>query len=571
MRAAIYLRVSTEEQARPDKVSLQTQEASCRAYCGDKGYIISHVYSDPGATGGDMERPGLQTLLEDGRSGLYDVAVCYCVDRLARDQNIVGVVDYALDRAGARLEFATEDFADSPIGKLMRQIKGYAAEEERAKIRTRVRMGRRGRAERGLSNATTAPYGYQRSDGLLFVDEHEAAIVRTIYEQFLLGGLALRQIAFGLNTQRIPPKRGSPKGWTGEHVRRILTAERYTGHGWQGCWKKTGKGESMRVPREEWLPLEYPQIIDAATFEAAQAKIVQNRPWRRPPGGDKHLLAGLLRCAECGHTLVCVTGGGNQRRRRAYQCDGQSRRGYDCRTPAWIRAERVDTPVWQAIAEACKNPDLWAAASAAYDATAGALSGDAQALGSDLQHKLQQAEEGRLRLIRLLNSGNVKPDDKQVLQVLAEAEQSIDAWQRELDRTQGHAKDYASQALDRQQAEALAREMGPKVDGLSFDEKRELIRAMVRRIWIDRAGNLTIEAALPYLNVASVDTLTPLMSAKSAPSQTGSSTATSSGPATNGAIGSTPARCAASCASDFTGSTVTPSMSAASAASASGT
>jgi site-specific DNA recombinase len=357
----------------------------------------------------------------------------------------------------------------------------------------------------------------------LVVDEVEAEIVRRVYQLFLLEGLALRQIAFRLNAEGISSKRQWAKGWTGESVRRILIAERYTGMGWQNVKRTLSKGRYAVNPREEWLPLEYPPIIDRETYEAAQAKMAQNRPWRRPPGDNSHLLQGLVRCAECGHTLVCVTGGGKQRRRRAYQCDGQSRRGYDCRKPAWIRSERLDAPVWEKVAEACKNPDLWVAASTAASTTTDALSGDAQALVADLERKLERAGEGRLRLIRLLNGGGVKSDDRQVLQVLAEAEESIDAWTRELERARGHAQEYESQALDREQVEALAREMGPKVDQLSPEEKRELLRAMVRRVWVDRAGNITIEAALPYL--ASRNTFQPLMSAKLLPSQTGRSTA----------------------------------------------
>jgi site-specific DNA recombinase len=513
MKAAIYIRVSTEEQARTDKASLPVQENACRAYCADKGYELVDVFRDPGASGGDMERPGLQSMLDAARDGAFGVAVSYCVDRLARDQNIVGTIDYILDGTGARLEFATEDYEQSPGGKLVRSIRAYAGEEERHKIRSRTRMGRRGRAERGLPNAPTPPYGYRRDGDTLALDEYEADHVRAMFSWYLLDGLALRRIAFRLNDEHVPMKRRGPKGWTAENVRRILNRECYTGRGWQNVKRALGKGKYALNPREEWLPLDYPIIIDRETWEAVQAKIAQNKPWRRSPAGDHHLLQGLARCAECGHILLCTNGGSKQHRQRAYSCHGQSRRGYDCRTPSWIRADRLEAPVWARIVEACQNPDLWLDASRAYDAQAGILTADVDALAADVRAKLDKAEESRKRLIRLCTDGTFRSDDKDVRTVKAEYEQSIDSWRHELERIEARASEHRAQAVDRAQAEAMAREIGPKVDRLSAEERRELVRAMVQRVWVDREGNVTIEAALPHLERASVVALQVLKSA----------------------------------------------------------
>jgi site-specific DNA recombinase len=87
-RCAIYTRKSSEEGLGQDFNSLHAQRESCEAFiksqAGEDWKLVKTAYDDGGFSGGTMERPALQRLLEDIRSRLIDVVVVYKVDRLTR-------------------------------------------------------------------------------------------------------------------------------------------------------------------------------------------------------------------------------------------------------------------------------------------------------------------------------------------------------------------------------------------------------------------------------------------------------------------------------------------------------
>ena len=87
MRCAIYTRVSTDEQARPEYSSLETQAELCQHYIQvhrEEGWAVGGVYEDAGLSGKDLKRPALQSLLGEVRRGQVDVVVTYKLDRLSR-------------------------------------------------------------------------------------------------------------------------------------------------------------------------------------------------------------------------------------------------------------------------------------------------------------------------------------------------------------------------------------------------------------------------------------------------------------------------------------------------------
>ena len=87
-RCAIYTRKSSEEGLEQDFNSLHAQREACEAFiksqAGGGWRLIKTAYDDGGLSGGTMERPALQRLLEDIRRRLVDVVVVYKVDRLTR-------------------------------------------------------------------------------------------------------------------------------------------------------------------------------------------------------------------------------------------------------------------------------------------------------------------------------------------------------------------------------------------------------------------------------------------------------------------------------------------------------
>src|SRR3712207_604554 len=86
-RAAIYVRVSTQDQER-EGTSLETQEAACRRFAAEHGYSVAeaHVYRETYSGAEFHDRPRLADLRAALRARDVDVVIAYAVDRLSRDQ-----------------------------------------------------------------------------------------------------------------------------------------------------------------------------------------------------------------------------------------------------------------------------------------------------------------------------------------------------------------------------------------------------------------------------------------------------------------------------------------------------
>ncbi|MBE0455592.1 MAG: recombinase family protein, partial [Roseovarius sp.] len=88
LRCAIYTRKSSEEGLEQEFNSLHAQREACEAYIASQrseGWVlVRDQYDDGGISGGTLDRPGLQRLIDDIEDGLVDVVVVYKIDRLSR-------------------------------------------------------------------------------------------------------------------------------------------------------------------------------------------------------------------------------------------------------------------------------------------------------------------------------------------------------------------------------------------------------------------------------------------------------------------------------------------------------
>lgn len=164
MRCAILTRVSTEEQTRPDYNSLQTQEEICRAYVDvqrENGWTVTRVYHDPGFSGKDLKRPGIQSLMADVASGLIDVVLAYKLDRVSRSLQDFYKFWSVLQANGVSFVSATQAFdTTTPAGVLMLNVLLSFGQYERELTVERTATKMRARAEKGLWNGGFVPLGY---------------------------------------------------------------------------------------------------------------------------------------------------------------------------------------------------------------------------------------------------------------------------------------------------------------------------------------------------------------------------------------------------------------------------
>jgi site-specific DNA recombinase len=224
LRAVIYLRVSTEEQAKEGN-GLEAQNDACTAYAERLGYTVIATTRDDGISGtaGIDERPGLAEALRLCREHKADVLLCYAADRLSRSVGLFDLLRDMLIKAGVRFETVKEgqDFTKAE-SLLMGDIYSAFAAEERRRIAARLYGGRRVRSKRDGMGSGPIPYGYTMSgDGTIEIDRRAAHVICLL--------LDLRKIHTYQGTADALNDLGytTPKGgkWTVGHVQGI---ERHT-------------------------------------------------------------------------------------------------------------------------------------------------------------------------------------------------------------------------------------------------------------------------------------------------------------------------------------------------------
>jgi site-specific DNA recombinase len=220
-RCAIYTRKSSEEGLGQDFNSLHAQRESCEAFiksqAGEGWKLVKTAYDDGGFSGGTMERPALQRLLEDIRSRLIDVVVVYKVDRLTRSLADFAKMVELFDSQTVSFVAVTQQFnTTTSMGRLTLNVLLSFAQFEREVIGERIRDKVDASKRKGMWMGGVLPLGYEVYERKLIVNPEQAQIVREILERYLeLGSVRLlkadldrRGVVSGVNVS----KRGNRRG-----------------------------------------------------------------------------------------------------------------------------------------------------------------------------------------------------------------------------------------------------------------------------------------------------------------------------------------------------------------------
>lgn len=242
MKAAAYIRVSTDEQAEHG-YSLELQRERITAQIAAKGWELAGIYEDAGQSGGKLERPALTDMLLDIEAGNVQAVVIYKLDRLSRRQRdtMYLIEDVFLQRGIELLSISESLDTSSPTGRAMIGMLSVFAQLERDTITERLSGGRKQKAKTGGYCGGNAPIGYstKRGEKALHTNSDKAVTVRRVFE---LSGLGwkLRQIADQLNAEGHTTKQGA--AFRPTQVMRILNRrETYAGEYTYSGIKAAGK------------------------------------------------------------------------------------------------------------------------------------------------------------------------------------------------------------------------------------------------------------------------------------------------------------------------------------------
>src|SRR5882757_5010763 len=189
-RCAIYTRKSSEEGLEQDFNSLHAQREACEAYIksqtGEGWHLVKTAYDDGGYSGGSMERPALQSLLDDIRQKQIDVVVVYKVDRLTRSLADFAKMVEVFDAQGVSFVAVTQQFnTTTSMGRLTLNVLLSFAQFEREVTGERIRDKIAASKRKGIWMGGCPSIGYDVRDRRLVVNQAEAMTVRQIYNRYL--------------------------------------------------------------------------------------------------------------------------------------------------------------------------------------------------------------------------------------------------------------------------------------------------------------------------------------------------------------------------------------------------
>src|SRR5271154_2428766 len=221
VRCAIYTRVSSDQGLEQDFNSLDAQYDASQAYIRSQVHaawtVVRSKYDDGGFSGGNTDRPALQRLLDDVRTGKVDNIVVYKVDRLTRSLADFAKLVELFDQHGVSFVSVTQQFnTTTSMGRLTLNVllsfAQFAREVTSERIRDKIAASKR----KGLWVGGMAPLGYDTKNRKITVNEPEAECVRTIFRRYLdLGSLNLLMADLrrrGIVTKRRTLKTGKSVG-----------------------------------------------------------------------------------------------------------------------------------------------------------------------------------------------------------------------------------------------------------------------------------------------------------------------------------------------------------------------
>ena len=526
LRAGLYARVSSEQQVKENTIASQVEALRQRIKEDALACEKELCFIDDGYSGGTLVRPALERMRDLAAAGGLDRLYIHSPDRLARKYAYQVLLVDELRRCGVELVFLNRQIGTSPEEDLLLQVQGMVAEYERAKIMERSRRGKRHAAQRGAVNVLSgAPYGYR------YVSKHEgdgeagyqivfedARIVRQIFAWVGVDRLSIGEVCRRLKREGI----GSPRGksyWDRATVWGMLKNPAYKGSAAFGKTRigqmrprlrpQRGQAEHPRraystydVPGEDWIYIPVPAIVSEELFDAVGEQLAENRARsRQRKRGARYLLQGLLTCRRCGYGFygkpVSLSSGKGKRRDYAYyRCIGMDAYRFGGQRICYnkqVRTDLLEAAVWEDVCLLLSEPGriereyqrrLMNKKKSGRSHTAESLAASIKRVKRGIARLIDAYEDG------LVDRGEFEPRIKRAKDRLAtlEAEAKVDA-ERETEEQQLR--------LVIGRLEEFAERVKGGLDGTDWMTRRQIIRALVKRVEIDEESVRVVYRVAP--------------------------------------------------------------------------
>lgn len=528
VQVALYARVSSEQQA--EAKTIESQLAEIRTRIATDGFERTAVleFVDEGYSGSTLVRPALERLRDVAAAGGMDRLYVHCPDRFARHYAYQVLLLDELTQQGVEVIFLNRPLGQTPEDQLLLQVQGVIAEYERAKFLERSRRGKRHAAQEGrVGILCHAPYGYR------YVNKHEgggqarfeiafeeARVVQQVFawvgqERCTINEVCRRLHQAGIHTQT------GKEHWDHKTIWDMLKNPAYKGEAAFGKTRWNPVKPRLRAPRgrpaqsrrgyagndapkDEWITISVPALVDAALFDAVQEQLEENRRRARIPAkGSRYLLQGLLVCAKCGYAYCGRT---NDARNAYYWCGGAMnvpRQGFE--RVCWnkeLRMDQADAAVWHEVCCLLEHPERLE-----QEYRRRLLPKPQPTEQDSLSAQISKLRRGVARLIDSYADGLIEKQEfeprvtrmRERLQHLEEQLQQLteeSEGEEELRLIFGHLETFAAKVQD-------------GLHQADFQTRRDIIRALVKRVEVDEQQVRVVFRVNPMSPLTSSDDASP--------------------------------------------------------------
>jgi site-specific DNA recombinase len=507
MKSAIYARVSSDKQKEENTIASQT--AALLEFARAHGYSVpdAWIFEDEGYSGASLVRPGLERVRDLAAEGQLCAILVHAPDRLSRKYayQILLIEEFA--RHGVETVFVKAPQTATPEDQLLLQFQGMIAEYERAQIVERSRRGKRHRARQGqVSVLSGAPYGYRyvrKSDetaAYYEIIEAEANVVRMVYERYTAEGMSIGAIARLLNEQGVPTRKLRSR-WERSTVWGMLRNPAYKG---AACFGKTRAAPRQRVtrplrlrggivarnsanherPRDDWIEIPVPAIIDDATFALAQELLAANKIHAPRRTAEPSVVQGLVSCSKCGYALYRTSTRSSARKIHYYRCLGSDtwrQLGRSVCDNRPVRQDLLDRIVWTEIIRLLEDPSLIETELDRRLAAARASS-PTKRREEILQRDLARARKGMDRLLTAYQEDLISLDE--LRRRMPELRQRERAMQAELRSIVDQASDRAAYLRLAETLSGFLTRLWSSAETLHLQERQRVVRLLVKEILV---------------------------------------------------------------------------------------
>ncbi len=526
--AAVYARVSSEQQAQAGTIASQIDALKVRLKEGGLPFDDSLCFVDEGYSGATLVRPALERLRDLAAAGAIDRLYVHSPDRLARKYAYQVLLVDEFQRCGVELIFLNHELGRTPEEDLLLQVQGMMAEYERAKIRERSRRGKLHAARQGsVAVLSGAPYGYR------YVSIHEAGgqaryeivleearVVQQIFEWIGRERCSIGEVTRRLCAQGAVTRTGKT-WWDRTTVWGILKNPAYKG---EAAFGKTKTGplrprlrpqrgahelprraySSYDVSREEWISISVPALISVELFESVAEQLAQNKKRRVSSTREaRYLLQGLLVCKQCGYAFYGKpvsrkTGKGEKRDYAYYRCIGTDAYRFGgqriCQNKQ-VRTDLLEEAVWKDVCGLLSDPQR---IEEEYQRRLKpAKKGTGWSSLDQLHARIAKSKRGVARLLDAYEEGLLEKDEFEPR--IRQAKERLAKLKKQADIQAGTEQQRNELRLIIGRIQDFADAVRAGLEEASEPARRDIIRALVKHIEVDEQHVRVVYKVQPSL------------------------------------------------------------------------